>query len=60
MTERKRLKAVRRRKAMVKSFNFETKTLARAIPIYQEDTQTVKNAKVRHDYHNKAMRKKRG
>ena len=60
MTEKKRLKAIRKRNKMVKSFNFETKTLSRVTPVMQGDNQTVKNAKIKHDYHNRAMRKKRG
>ena len=59
MTEKKRLKAVHKKNKERKSFNFETKTLARAIPVFKGDSGATKNIKIRHNYHNRAMRRER-
>lgn len=45
MTERKRLKAIRRRNRKVKNHNFATKTLKKVEPIFRGDSKKVMEAK---------------
>ena len=43
LREKKRLKAVRRRKKKVKNYNYITKTLERPEPIFENMAEAVKN-----------------
>ena len=45
MSERKRLKTVRRRNTKVNNHNFATKTLKKVDPIYKHDSEKLKKAK---------------
>lgn len=56
MTERKRLKAVRRRNTKVSNHNFETKTLIPVEPIIGEITQRLLDSRQRHLAINKQRR----
>lgn len=57
---KKLLKAIRRRNKMVKSHNFETKTLNPVTPIIGKATQRLLDIRTKEFRHNKEMRIERG